>query len=435
MPDAPAPAPDDVVARQYEAWAYPPPVDDMVEAIAGGYWEYADIPACGPVFWPDRRDVGDLDILVAGCGTNQAAYVALRNPTSRVLAIDISRASLAHTKYLAEKHGLRNLEVRLLDLNRVAALERDFDFVLSTGVLHHLEDPGCGLRALRDVLRPDGVMHLMLYGSTLRQGVYLLQQAFHLMGLGQTAQDVEIVRRALAILPARHSAHAYLNARNAAEELDDDAAIVDTFLHGRDRAYSPAQVFDLVEENGLAFLGWMDRLDFSVQAHCPGDDPLSTRIRALGEREQAAVIDLIAYSRGVHRFNVCHPAHFKTAPKIGFRGDAFLHYVPRLHWRLQITRPVEPDPARPVTLARDWHQVSLSRQEALLVDQCDGCRTIAQALGALEAESMADDDKVALARRLFALLHDTGHALFCVPPRPADDAPGERGDQPPGPGA
>lgn len=78
MPDAPAPGGDDIVARQYEAWVYPPPIDDMVEAIAGGYWEYADIPACGPVFWPERREFDDLDILIAGCGTNQAAYVALR---------------------------------------------------------------------------------------------------------------------------------------------------------------------------------------------------------------------------------------------------------------------------------------------------------------------------------------------------------------------
>lgn len=410
VPDAGA---DDIVARQYEAWVYPPPVDDMVAAIADGYWEVADLPACGPVFWPDRPNVDDLDILIAGCGTNQAAYVALRNPTCRVLAIDISRASLEHTQYLAEKHGLHNLTLRLLDLTEVATLQRDFDFILSTGVLHHLADPARGLRALRDVLRPDGVMHLMLYGSTLRQGVYLLQDAFRRMRLGQTAEDVEIVRRTLAALPAQHSAHAYLSAGGAVEELQYDTAIVDTFLHGRDRAYTPTEVYDLVEANGLAFLGWMDRLDYSALAHFPDDDdPLSQRIRGLTERERDCVIDAIAYSRGVHRFNVCHPARAQALPTIDFSGDAFLRFVPRLHWKLQLTRQVEPDDSRALTLTRDWHHLVLSRREAQLVEACDGRRSIAELIGACSTGLMTDGDTTEVARRLFARLYDTGHAVI-----------------------
>ena len=42
------------------------------------------------MFWPERDQVNGLDILVAGCGTNQAAVLAYPNPGARILAIDVS---------------------------------------------------------------------------------------------------------------------------------------------------------------------------------------------------------------------------------------------------------------------------------------------------------------------------------------------------------
>ena len=63
----------DPVQAQYERWVYPEPVVDMVAAIQAG--EYAEIgtPAdYWPLFWPSRRGADDLDILIVGCGTNQA---------------------------------------------------------------------------------------------------------------------------------------------------------------------------------------------------------------------------------------------------------------------------------------------------------------------------------------------------------------------------
>ena len=408
------PSRDDIVARQYEAWVYPPPVNDMVEAIQHGYYEYADIQAGGPVFWPRRMDFNDLDILIAGCGSNQAAYTALRNPTSRVVAIDISRSSLSHSQYLKDKHGLDNLEVRHLDLMAVASLDQSFDFILSTGVLHHLKEPGRGLRALRDVLRPAGVMHVMLYGKTLRQGVYLLQEAFRLMGLGQSEDDIAIVRKTLAALPSRHSVNAYLNAKDASEELKYDTAIVDTFLHRRDRAYSIMELFDFVDKNRLAFLGWMDRLDCSGQAHFPANDAISKRIKRLGERERAAVIDLLSYTRGVHRFNLCHPEYLHSLPKIDFEGTEFLRYVPKVHWRLKVSRTNPADSDSPAILEREWHKLSVTHHQALLIEQANGRQTIAEILKVLDGQSMTDEEKLNLARQTFVAMYDMGHILLSL---------------------
>src|SRR5271156_4910812 len=131
----------------YERMPYPAPLTNLDKNLA-------------LLQSPERRRIRSLlmfpggepnsrqQILVAGCGTSQAAKVALREPDARVVAIDISSTSLGHLRVLQRKYALDNLEVRQLSLLDVASLERNFDQIICTGVLHHLPDPDQGLRSL-----------------------------------------------------------------------------------------------------------------------------------------------------------------------------------------------------------------------------------------------------------------------------------------------
>ena len=101
-----------MVSRQYERWRYPPPIEDLTAWTATN-WEWFDPVHAHRVFWPDREYRPDLDILIAGCGTNQAAVFAFNNPAANVVAVDISQPSLDHQQYLKDKHGLHNLQLRL----------------------------------------------------------------------------------------------------------------------------------------------------------------------------------------------------------------------------------------------------------------------------------------------------------------------------------
>ncbi|MGA9679473.1 MAG: SAM-dependent methyltransferase, partial [Mycobacterium sp.] len=65
----------DVVVRQYERWRYPRPIQDL-EAWVSSNWEWFDPSHAHRVLWPDREYKPDLDILIAGCGTNQASVFA-----------------------------------------------------------------------------------------------------------------------------------------------------------------------------------------------------------------------------------------------------------------------------------------------------------------------------------------------------------------------
>lgn len=304
----------DVVAQQYEEWVYPEPIEDMAAAVAvDGYRQIGDPLEHWPLYWPRGRACGPLDILVAGCGSNQAAYYALRHPASQVVGVDVSRASLAHSEYLKDKHGLDNLTLVQMDLTRVADLGLEFDFITSTGVLHHLADPVAGLAALGSVLRPRGVASLMVYGTSLRLGVYLLQDVFRTLGMSRSTEDIALVRAVVRSLPTDHALKRYLG---AADDLDFDAGIVDTFLHGRDRSYTVDEVYELAHDADLEFLTWVDPLEYSLEAHVPASHPIWPKLVDLTPRHAAHVCDFLTQSRGTHRFVVAHPSYVREYEQV-----------------------------------------------------------------------------------------------------------------------
>jgi hypothetical protein len=83
---------NEIVARQYEAWVYPQPVLDLAEFLATKF-DLTDPAYFRRKLWPRKIESDNLNILVAGCGTNQAALYAFTNPNSQVLGIDISTTS------------------------------------------------------------------------------------------------------------------------------------------------------------------------------------------------------------------------------------------------------------------------------------------------------------------------------------------------------
>src|SRR4051795_6503436 len=122
------------VQEFYERYPYPQPVDDL-EKYRRLWQDPERRRADYRLFWPYGSYREDQSILVAGCGTSQAAKYALRWPAARVTGIDFSAASVRHTEALKRKHELHNLEVRCLPIQRVAELGSMFDQIVCTGVL------------------------------------------------------------------------------------------------------------------------------------------------------------------------------------------------------------------------------------------------------------------------------------------------------------
>jgi SAM-dependent methyltransferase len=381
----------DVVSGQYEKWVYPDPIRDLPAWLAGN-WQWFDPSHASRLFWPDREYRPDLDVLIAGCGTNQAAVFAYTNPGARVVAIDVSQPSLDHHRFLKDKYGLKNLALHRLPIEEVGTLERDYDLVVSTGVLHHMADPKAGMRALAARLRPDGVAAIMLYARYGRIGVEMLQGVFRDLGLAQDEPSLAVVKTAIAALPQDHPLRSYLS---VAPDLKFDAGLVDTFLHGRDRSYTVADCLDLVASAGLVFQEWFLKSSYEPAA---GGDPFLTAVAALPKERRWAVMERVNHRNACHFFTTCRPERPAETYRVDFTTDRWLDAVPLCRYRCGLDGE---------KIFRPGWSTALSPEQLALVRLVDGRRTIREIAAAAASPAQADGssaERKPFAQALFASL-------------------------------
>lgn len=308
----------------YDRYPYPRPVESLNKYCR--LWQDRDRRRADyHLHWPTKLYREDQSILVAGCGTSQAAKHALRWPAAQVTGIDFSATSVRCTKALKRKSNLNNLQVYQLPIERVKDLEMSFDQIVCTGVLHHLADPDAGLSALRGVLAPEGVMQLMVYAPYGRTGVYMLQEFCRQVGIYATDEGIRDLIAVLSALPPGHPLEYLLR---KAPDFRQEAELADALLNPHDRAYSVPQLFDLIKKTGLSFGRWLKQAPYTPQCGTLANMHLASRMERLPLEEQYAVMELfrgtlVRHSVILHR-NDCP---FNPQP-VSFTGEAWLDYVP-----------------------------------------------------------------------------------------------------------
>ncbi len=192
-------------------------------------------------------------ILIAGCGTGRhVAITAALNPQSRILAIDLSRASLAYASRRARHSGLRNVEFAQADILELGRLEERFDVIECSGVLHHLSDPVAGWRVLVGLLSPGGKMKIGLYSEIARRSIVAARQLIAERGYAADPQGMRAARAAILALPADHPARA------VADSIDFHSlsGCRDLLFHVQEHRYTLAQIEAILADLGLEFLGF-----------------------------------------------------------------------------------------------------------------------------------------------------------------------------------
>ena len=139
-----------------------------------------------------------VEALNAGCGTGQNPIeTAQRIANIRVLAVDLSLASLAYGACMAQRLGVANVEFAQADILELGSMPQRFDLIESTGVIHHLQDPVQGLRILCSLLKPAGVMKLALYSQAARRPVVAARALIGAHRYSTSAPDIRHCRKTL----------------------------------------------------------------------------------------------------------------------------------------------------------------------------------------------------------------------------------------------
>lgn len=362
----------------YESHPYPPPVDDLETYRRA--WDDARRRADSFLFFSNEAYRDDRSILVAGCGTSQAARYAARWPNARVVGIDISASSVAYEDELKRKHGLGNLELRRLPVERAGELAQTFDFIICTGVLHHLAEPDAGLTALRDVLAPRGAMHLMVYAPYGRAGVYMLQEYCRRLNIGWSPREIEELAATLKALPPRHPLVPLLQ---NSSDFASAAGIADALLHPSDRAYSVAELFDFLARAQLRLGRWVRQAPYLPYCGAVTATPHASALQQLPPPQQYAALELL---RGTMvRHSVVAYRQHAAERDLRFDMDAYRTYVPvRLPGAIAVTERL-PVGAAAVLLNRNHTYTDLylpiGAEQLRWYEAIDGAKSIAEIVG------------------------------------------------------
>jgi SAM-dependent methyltransferase len=182
-------------------------------------------------------------ILVAGCGTFEPIAVAKANPGASILAVDLSAHSLKKLRWQARLWGFGD-RIRPLQADIEALDEGDFDYVVATGVLHHLENPARGLKALVERVAPRAVFRMMLYSRWGRELLYGAKELARALGV----KDPAGMRKMIAALPANHPYRLYFHLYS---DTATDTGLADGYLHPCDQPFDAHSLRDFLRAEGL----------------------------------------------------------------------------------------------------------------------------------------------------------------------------------------
>lgn len=251
--------------------------------------------------------------LVAGGGTGDAVNALaeqLRDTDGEVVYIDMSEASMAIAQQRARNRGLTNITwIRdsLLNLEKLDV--GTFDYINSSGVLHHLADPDEGLRILASLLKEYGAMGLMLYAPYGRTAVYQMQDLLRMVNKDEPDMH-QRVANAKAILNHLPTTNWFPQSPpEMLGEVQTDIGIYDLLLHAQDRAYSIPQLYGFIEKQGLILQHLLpEHPKFGQRLYDAlfylKDPHLEAKMRALPLREQQAIAELLHGHIFKHTFYV-----------------------------------------------------------------------------------------------------------------------------------
>jgi SAM-dependent methyltransferase len=239
-------------------------IDDAVSISVMEQYEESPYPrwATNPLAAPRRNErpsevqryplVCPEEILVAGCGTGQHAfYVAQQTPQARILAVDLSRTSLAYARRKTRDAGLGNIEYAQADILKLATIGRTFDRIEAMGVLHHLAEPKAGLRALLSLLRPGGIIRLGLYSEAARSVIVRARALISERGYAATPWGIRALRQAMISDPGRWS---HILATSA--DFHSMSGCRDLLFNVMEHKFTIPQLAALLDESDLCFLGF-----------------------------------------------------------------------------------------------------------------------------------------------------------------------------------
>lgn len=247
------------VRKQYEEAPYPRWVNIRENAIKVSYIEHTKRNIHQrwrslPVFSKKK-----IRLLFAGCGTGaQVLYYAKNFTHVEIVAIDLSKSSLAYASKQAETFGISNVrfyQADILKLDNQELIDKlgQFNIIDSCGVLHHLNDPGAGLNTLKRYLKPNGLFRLALYSTRAREHITAFRAPFSKNGDNVLNKKYIIQERQKVLETPNNEDHQKMI---ASPDFYSYGGCRDLLFHAKEHTFTPLSLHRYLERQNIDFLGF-----------------------------------------------------------------------------------------------------------------------------------------------------------------------------------
>ncbi|MDE5076895.1 MAG: class I SAM-dependent methyltransferase, partial [Trichodesmium sp. St2_bin6] len=197
-------------------------------------------------------------ILDAACGSGYKSLVlAEANPGAKIVGIDISEKSVELARQRLQYHGFDNAEFHVLSIEELPSLSLKFDYINNDEALYLLPDIVVGLKAMKAVLKPDGIIRTNLHSSLQRHYYFRLQETLQTMGLmneNPGEMEMEAARKTMNAL--KDSITVKRQAWNP-EMAKDAQWLLSNYLLLGDKGYTIPEVFAALKSSNLEFISML----------------------------------------------------------------------------------------------------------------------------------------------------------------------------------
>lgn len=198
-------------------------------------------------------------ILDAGCGSGyKSLTLAEANPGAKIVGIDLSEESVKLARERLKYHGFANTEFHTLTIEELPSLGMEFDYINCDEVLYLLTDPVAGLKAMKAVLKPDGIIRANFHSRLQRAMYHQAQEFFTLMGLmDNSPNEAELTAVRDIMKSLRDGVLIKSRTWHSAMATDDDRLLANHLLRG-DKGVNIPEFFGILQAANLEFISMVN---------------------------------------------------------------------------------------------------------------------------------------------------------------------------------
>ncbi|MBE9224307.1 class I SAM-dependent methyltransferase [Phormidium sp. LEGE 05292] len=241
-------------------------------------------------------------ILDAACGTGYHTLgLQVANPGAKIVATDISEASVKLARTRLEYHGFHDVEFHALAIEDLPQLGLQFDYINADEVLYLVPDAVAALQAMKAVLKPDGIIRTNLHSSLQRFSYYRAQQVFKIMGLMDEAPgelEIGLVRETAQAL--KNNTRLKASVWKKEYETNDEGILTNLLLQG-DKGFTVPQMFAALRAANLEFINMVNWQDWNLMNLFKESEKLPVSL--------LSKLPQLSLEERLHLFELLHSVH------------------------------------------------------------------------------------------------------------------------------